>query len=71
MWYTHRIMRPSIFRDLPPLTLVEAAKPQALEERKFMLDERMKDIGRARTRIDGRIVAASRTERVESSRTGT
>lgn len=69
MWYT-RCMRESIFKDLPPLTMEEAAKPLSLEERTYILNERMKDIGRARTRIDGRIIAAIRTDRVKVSRTG-
>jgi hypothetical protein len=57
-------MRETFFRDLPPLTAEEAAKPLALEERTFILNERLKEIGRARIRIDGRIIAAERRERV-------
>ena len=69
MWYTS-CMRESFFRNLPSLTMEEAAKPSSLEERTYILNERMKEIGKARIRIDGRIVAASRTERTELSRTG-
>ncbi len=64
-------MRESFFRDLPPLTMEEAAKPMSLEERTYLLNGRMKQIAQARTRIDGRIIAAVRTERTKVSRTGT
>jgi hypothetical protein len=53
-------MRESLFKDLPRMTADVIAFPMALEERTFILNERMKDIGRARTRIDGRIVAAEK-----------
>ena len=64
-------MRESFFRDLPPLTREEAAKPMSLEERTYILNERVKQIGRARVRVDQRIIGAIRTERTEISRTGT
>jgi hypothetical protein len=62
-------MRKTFFRDLPPLTEDEVRKPLALEERTFILNERLKEIGRARIRIDKRIIAAERRESV--ARTGT
>lgn len=74
MWYTFQ-MRETFFRDLPPLTEEEVAKPLALEERQFILNERMKDIGRARIRIDQRIVAIEKRIVIEgrerATRTGT
>lgn len=42
------------------MTIESIGTPLALEERAFILNERMKDIGRARTRIDGRIIEAER-----------
>ena len=44
MWYTSPIMRESFFRDLPPLTQEEAAKPMSLEERTYILNQRMVEI---------------------------
>jgi hypothetical protein len=57
-------MRKSLFKELAPLTEEVINEPLALEERTFILNERLKDIDRARKRIDGRIIAAEKRVRI-------
>jgi hypothetical protein len=63
-------MRESLFKDLGPITVEGLGHPMALEERIFILNQRMKEIHAARTvKIDKRIVAAAK--RVAIGGTGT
>ncbi|KKK47801.1 hypothetical protein LCGC14_3151510 [marine sediment metagenome] len=62
-------MRDSLFRDMLPLTVTEVIEPFNLEERTFILNERIKEVGKARIERNNRIVAIRKYTRVNRKRT--